>query len=311
MAGDFGIGIERYRDILGRDVLDFVAKHLRENWIESGGERIHLDVFARDAGGPTIVFSHGLAGYGRLLAPYAYRLYQLGYNVILPDLAGYGHNRGLRGHWTWDALVENLTDACCYARQSFEGDVFLAGASMGGPLAYRALCKGAPARAIACYCLYDFGDEELARKSSPFGSLLPLMKPLVGRLSRVLPRVRIPISRVLHYDKLSGDPAFNELLRTDPLAGNSLSLRAISEMLNAALPIEFEEFDLAPILILQPGADEMTPPRFSREAYGRLHTSRKRYVEVEGRGHWILDEEGIGIVCAEMDRWFVAARNAE
>ena len=75
-----------YEKFFGSSVMEFVQRNAMEEWIASAGGKIHLDIFVKDTAAPTIVFSHGMAGYGRLLAPYALRLYNHGYNVILPDL---------------------------------------------------------------------------------------------------------------------------------------------------------------------------------------------------------------------------------
>lgn len=50
---------------------------------------------------------------------------------------------------------------------------------------------------------------------------------------------------------------------------------------------------------------EMTPARFTKKAYDKLGTQNKKYVELEGRGHWVLDDDGIDHICNEMKEWFL------
>ena len=145
--------LQNYLPWYGPDVLSFVRGHLREEWLESASSKIHLDIYERSIDRPVVILSHGMAGYGRLLANFAWVFYNRGFSVVLPDLKGYGHNPGPRGHWKWHELVQNVLDACQWAGSKINPSVFLAGASMGGALVYHAACHGAPVKAIACCCL--------------------------------------------------------------------------------------------------------------------------------------------------------------
>jgi alpha-beta hydrolase superfamily lysophospholipase len=294
-----------YENHFGKDVIAFAQKEIQEDWIDSAGSKIHLDLCIKDKAAPTIVFSHGMAGYGRLLAPYACRLFAMGFNILLPDLKGYGHNKGQRGHWKWSDLVENLIDTSLYAKKRFQGDLFLAGGSMGGVIAYHAVCQGAPVKAAACYCLFDFQDMELIKESSSYGPFTPLVKASLKWLSKAAPNFSIPASRVSSYDNLSDCAEFNNLVKQDPLGGNTMTLTAAAEMTSVVLPIPFEKFDKVPILVIQPGADKMTPAKFTKKAFDLLETPAKKYVELEGRGHWVLDDEGVDLICSEIKQWFL------
>ncbi|WP_242987711.1 alpha/beta fold hydrolase [Anaerobacterium chartisolvens] len=304
LKGTYFMNYEKY---FGKKVMEFSQREMTEDWLDSAHGEIHLDVFTKDVEAPTIVFSHGMAGYGRLLCPYAYRLFSNGFNVILPDLIGYGHNKGQRGHWKWSDLVKNLIDTSNYAANKFNGDIFLAGGSMGGVIAYHAVCHGAPVKAVACYCLFDFQDMELIKESSSYGPFTSLVKSSLRWISKVAPNFSIPASSVSSYDNLSDNDEFNNLVKKDPLGGNKMTLTAASEMTSVLLPISFEEFDIVPILVIQPGADKMTPAKFTKKAYEKLGTKNKKYLELEGRGHWVLDDEGVDTICNEINEWFLKA----
>jgi alpha-beta hydrolase superfamily lysophospholipase len=243
--------------------MDFVRDHLREEWLDSAGGRIHLDIYERWSERPVAVLSHGMAGYGRLLANVAWVLHRRGFNVVLPDLKGYGHNPGRRGGWRWGELVQNLLDACRWAEANVNPAVCLGGASMGGPLAYHAACRGEPVKALACYCLYDHTWPDLQRAISRFGPLTPVAGPAFRLLARLMPRLPLPATMIASYYTLSNDPAFNRTVRSDPMAGNVITLGAAVELIGTPLPIPFEAFDLVPILVLNPEEDEITPSRFT------------------------------------------------
>lgn len=67
-------------------------------WIQSNDESLHIEMYytgVPDA--TTIVFSHGITGYARLMLPFIMPLFEKGYNIIAPDLKGYGYNKGRKG----------------------------------------------------------------------------------------------------------------------------------------------------------------------------------------------------------------------
>lgn len=293
-----------YEEFFNKEVLQFATKNLEEVWIKSAGDRIHLDVYTYSNTSPTIVFSHGIAGFGRLLTPYAYKLFNGGFNVILPDLKGYGHNKEKKGHWAFSDLVSNIIDSYNYAKSKFNDEVYIAGASMGGVLAYNAACKIKDLKAVACYCLFDFSDDEFIRHSSNYGVLTKLIKSLLKVSANVIPKLSMPTSSISSFDNLSNNQKFNKTVKKDPLAGNVITLKAAKELLSASLPIPFDQFEEVPILIIQPTDDEMTPAIFSKKAYDQIKTRDKKFVSVEGRGHWVIDNQGVNIICNSIMEWF-------
>ena len=105
--------------------------------------------------------------------------------------------------------------------------------------------------------------------------------------AKFIPGLPLPATLVSSYDKLSKDPAFNRIVKKDPLAGNIMSLGAAAHLISTPLPIPFERFDKVPVLVLNPEEDTMTPSRFTRRAYNLLGTDAIRYVSIPGEGHWI------------------------
>jgi len=82
--------------------------------------KINLEIYKNtDLAKPTIVFSHGIAGYARVLLPFLIPLFEQGYNVIAPDLEGYGYNDRIKGDFTWDIHLQNLKDSVDYAKSVF------------------------------------------------------------------------------------------------------------------------------------------------------------------------------------------------
>lgn len=295
----------KYRPWFGSDVVEHVETQVEEAAIESAGLRFHLDIYRPEPHQPscgTVVLSHGMAGYGRLLAPFAVRLRRQGFHVLCPDLRGYGFNADLRGDWTWDLLIQNLLDALDYARGRFDGPLFLAGASMGGPLAFHTACRRSDLAGLATYCLFDYRDPGFLREVSGAGPFTPLMRAVVRAGAAAAPHLRIPAGWVAAYRHLAEDPAFVHLLREDPCAGNCISLRAVASMLQATPAIEYEQFRV-PTIVLQPEDDRMIPAQWSRFYYDRLGCP-KQYVPIPNCGHWTLFPDQLNLAVGAMGHWF-------
>lgn len=225
-----------------------------------------------------------------------------GFNVVLPDLTGYGFNTGRRGDWPWAQFVQNLLDTLNAAEERYRGPLFLAGMSLGGPLAYHAACHRSDLAALACYCLHDYRDAEFLADVSRFGVLTPLAQRVTGAAARLLSRLRLPAELIVSYRYVAEDPQFVALLRRDPLAGATISLRAVDSLFRAIPAIEFEQFAF-PTLVLQPDRDRMLPPKWSRICYERLGCA-KEYIEIPNCGHWTLYPEQLDVVANALARWF-------
>ncbi|MBA4377003.1 MAG: hypothetical protein C0401_12645, partial [Anaerolinea sp.] len=277
-----------YSPWFGQSVVDEIERTVTETWIDSAGGRIHLDIYARPSSAAigTVVFSHGIAGYGRMVGPFALRLWKRGFNVICPDLAGYGFNEGKRGDWIWPQFVSNLLDSLTHAHERFDGPQFLAGASLGGPLAYHAACHAPHLSALACYCLFDYRDARFLQEVSTTRALTPLLKPIIAASARFIPTIQIPTEMVVTYRHIAEDPKFVTLLRRDLCAGTRITLRAVNSMLRAVPAIEYEQFS-TPTLVIQPDADRMIPPNWSRLYFDRLGCE-KAFAEIPNCGHWTL-----------------------
>lgn len=280
--------------------------------LRSAGGTIHLDVYPQsDPGAPVVVFNHGGAGYGRLFVPLALRFHARGYTVVLPDQLGQGFSGGPRGDYTIAACVQNIVDAARWAQGRFSGPVFLAGGSVGGALSAYAAAAGAPATAIACLNLFDFGGDDALH----FSRLAPLAAcpggPQLTRailaLLRPLDWLRLPARWLARFDRLMDDrdAAFQRLWDADPVPPAWLSLRQITSNLTTPPATPFAQ-NQVPTLVLNQARDRMVDPAITRHNYARLG-GPKRYVELD-YGHWSNEPAFWDAVVAACDAWFTAQR---
>jgi dienelactone hydrolase len=172
-----------YAPWFGQATIDTIERTVEDVWIDSGGGQIHLSLFRHPDPAETIgtvVVSHCIAGYGLLIAPLGLRLMERGFNVVLPNLAGYGFNPRRRGDWTWAEFVQNFLGTLDAAQERYRKSLFLAGMSQDGPLPYHAACHRPDLAALACYYLYDYRDTRFLADVSRFGVFTPLAQRVTG-----------------------------------------------------------------------------------------------------------------------------------
>lgn len=275
------------------------ADALRESYgVESTGVCLNVDVYAQpDRQAPVLIFNHGGGGYSRLFIPLALVLYDRGYTVVLPDQRGQGFSEGDRGDFLVPQLVQNLVDVAQWARQRFEGPLFMSGGSIGGSLTYMAAAEGAPVKAIICHNLYDLGSANDALGLSRFAPLtrIPgftaLSRLSIGLVAALLPRLRVPFRLLGRFDKMVDEPpgrGFFDRWQADPLPIRRVTLRYMRSTFTASPAVPFEQNRL-PVLVINPVRDRMTAPALTRRNYERLG-GPKHYVELPF-GHFAFGED--------------------
>lgn len=276
----------------GKELIEKWNNWVTEDYIKSNKRTIHLEVYdSGNSEATTIIFSHGIAGYARVLLPFIIPLREKGYNLVIPDLQGYGYNEGLKGDFEWNAHVENLIDSVKYAKKRFNGKIILGGASMGGPLAYAAACRYNEINALVCWCLWDFSDKEFMLKETNTKGLTYLLIPFFKIASLIFGKSRLKTYKLISYDTLSDSPEMNALVKKDPQAGTHITLRGASSLILQSKPdIKHENFEL-PVLVFQPGNDEMTPKYYTKKTYEKLGSKNKKYIELEGAAHFPTQKE--------------------
>jgi len=289
----------------GEELIIKWEKNTQVDIIKSNNKNIHLEIYSNsNKNSPTIIFSHGIAGYARVLLTFIFPLFEKGYNFVVPDLQGYGYNEGLKGDFEWNAHVQNLVDTVDYAKKIFNGKIIIGGASMGGPLAYAASCM-IPEKidALICYCLWDFSDREFMLKETNTGRFTYILLPLFKLLSKLIGNIRMKTYSLISYDTLTNSKEFNNLLKKDPQAGTLITIKgALSLLLQSKPKIIHNEFSI-PTLVIQPGEDRMTPKSYTKKTFDNLGSVIKRYIELEGSCHFPIENKYYETWALEVDKF--------
>jgi alpha-beta hydrolase superfamily lysophospholipase len=237
---------------------------------------------------------HGIGGHGGLFARFAVELAELGYTVHAPDLPGHGRCTGPRG-WveSWSLLreslrrsVEQVTDAAAPL------PLFLYGHSLGGTAVLDLLLHEPPplAGVVLSNPALDPGGVALWRRT-------------VARvLSRIHPTFSLRTGIPLQIS--CRDPARQEEYAADPLRHDLCTARLGAEFILTATAIRRQAHRLTlPLLLLQSGADPVTPPQNARAFFEALGSRDKTWKLYPDSFHELHDDLDRGQVLADLAQW--------
>ncbi|GGY73164.1 alpha/beta hydrolase [Marinobacter zhanjiangensis] len=264
-----------------------------EDWWPWRGADIHLDRYPVERAPLSVIILHGAGGYGRLLVPYARMLQGQGYEVIAPDLPGYGLSRTPRELISHDRWVDCVVDLVQAERARSNRPVVLFGCSLGGYLAYSAAAKSGAVTGVIATTLADPRLPIVQRQFARFswlGSLAPHTLPLMDTLCGSL---RVPIRCVSRMSAIANDPKLVEVFLSDPYGGGNLvPVHFMRSLFEATPDIEPDQFHLCPVLLAHPAADRWTTVEASLPLFDRIK-GEKRLVMLESCGHFPVEEPGV------------------
>lgn len=294
----------------GRILIEKWEKHVKIEEIQSNGKKINLEVYNTESkNATTIIFAHGIAGYARVLLPFTMPLFERGYNLVIPDMQGYGYNSGLKGDFEWNAHKQNLKDTVKYVKNRFHGKIVLGGASMGGPLAYAASCESHDIDALICWCLWDFSDREFMLKETNTKRFTYLLIPVFKFLSIFMGKFRIKTYSLISYNTLTDSQEFNDMIKTDPQAGTHITLKGAASLILQSKPcISHEDYN-KPVLVFQPGNDKMIPKYYSKKVFTKLGSSNKKYLEIKNAPHFPTEKRYYDEWADEVDFFIKSIKN--
>jgi alpha-beta hydrolase superfamily lysophospholipase len=261
-----------------------------EKFTSVKGMNIHLDEYRQNSN-VSIVILHGVGGNGRLLSFLAVPLYKAGYNVICPDLPGYGftHYQNDIDYQTWIDVGSYVVEQELKSRHK----VFVIGLSAGGMLGYNVCCSQGNVAGLVVTNILDSREQAVrdysarnkltARYGLNFFSMLPAF----------ITRAKIPIRMVTRMKGLVNNEDVLKILLEDKRgAGSNVKIDFLLSMMNHSPLIEAEKFDKIPILMAYPGNDMWTPVEIS-DLFFRKINSEKTRIRIEGAGHFPIEEPGI------------------
>lgn len=280
-----------------------------EEWFEWRGHSIHLDRYPMAESALTVIMVHGAGGYGRLLAPIGRIIKNAGYEVIAPDLPGYGLTRAETSSITYGAWVEMLCDLVVAEHKKNNRPVVLCGGSLGGYVAY--LCAAAlgatgPIAGIIATTLADPRQPISQKQFARNAVILKFGLPLLPIFARVAGSLKLPIKWFTKMNAMSNNMALSKLIAHDPLGGGTkVPINFMNSIFTVKPAIEPEQFELCPVLLAHPAADHWTHIDSSQPFFDRLK-GKKSLVLLENCGHFPIESPGLEKLEETASNWLGA-----
>lgn len=304
--------IDEYRRCLPAPYRERAGRMPEASWWPWRGHRIHIARAVNPSAPARLLVVHGAGGHSGALWPVAALAADLGFEVLAPDLPGYGRTEvvdpaGVRYSDWLDCLHELIL------RETAEDHrpLVLLGASMGGMLAYSALGRlrkdgvTVPVRALVATCLLDPREDRVWSALSPWAGRWGL--GVMDRLAPLLDRRRVPIRWLTPMGHIANNPALSRLCCRDPMGGGGrVPLGFLRDFLHSVPPLEPEAFSHIPVLLTHPEADRWTPPALSLPFFERIAAPRE-YVPLPRGGHFPVEAAALEALSNILRRLLVPA----
>lgn len=265
-----------------------------EEWLDVGAFRVHLDCWRRPDAAATVVLVHGGGGNGRLLAPFGAMAASLGYEVVAPDLPGYGLTRVpdkrslVYDDWR-DTLAAVLEAEAARSRRP----LVVFGASMGGMLAYDVTARTRLPAGLVATCFLAPRAPEVRRRMVRWPWMSGLAGPMLTALPFLTDPLPVPMRLAGNMLAIANTPQLARAIAADPLAGGTwMPGRFLRTFLESEPVLPPESFDVCPVLLVHPAEDRWTHVSLSRPFFDRLRVP-KRLVLLENAGHFPVEEPGV------------------
>ncbi len=267
----------------------------RRNFGPGSSSTLHVERFANPDATHKIILLHGVGTNSRLLnlvagAPLA----RAGYEVVAADMPYYGMTDNRETRITYEDWVEIGAELVRSEIAKDGKPVVLYGLSAGGMLAYDIAALTRQVSGIMGMCFIDSGSPLARRRMSD----RPDMDEISFKMLPLLPgaltgRIHVPMKYLVKMKALVNDAqALKLLLRDRCSAGASVSLEFVNSVIQHQPAIAFEDFDLCPIILLQPGDDRWTPFAVTEPFWERVGAP-KQMVTLDNASHYPIEQPGL------------------
>ena len=265
----------------------------QELFMDWKGNHIHLDYYPKKDAPAKIILLHGVGGNGRLLSFIGVPLFQHGFEIIAPDLPGYGYSQVDKESINFNDWIDLVNYIILEEKRKDNRPIFLFGLSAGGMLAYHAASKNKMVEGLIATNLLDQRMQEVRDFSAGNKIISRIGTPLISLISRLNGNLTLPMKTLANMKAIVNEKNVREILMDDDTsAGSRVPLRLVSSMINVQPAIEPEEFNICPVLLVHPEDDKWTPVNISLLFFDKINTKKELKI-LENAGHFPLEYPGI------------------
>ncbi len=272
-------------------------KYEESQYIGFDGLKMHMSVWLPDDDRPRalLIAIHGLGGHGHILKNIGEYFADRGFAVFAPDMRGFGHYSGLKGHvMSFDEYIEDMYNIVMQVKDRFLNKItFLLGHSLGGQHVIRYVAtypKAVDGMILECPGVSENLD-------------ISLGKYIAGRILSIF-NVKRYFASGIDVEFASHDKNVVEEHRSDPLRFDMVTARFGIEGLKAAKRAMACAPEITlPALVMQAGDDRMVKAEKTKEFFDSLGSKDKTWLFYDGFYHELHGEIEKDRVLGDIDKW--------
>ncbi|MFX0108619.1 MAG: alpha/beta hydrolase [Candidatus Hodarchaeota archaeon] len=265
-------------------------------YIGYDGTRMFMRGWLPDEAPKALVIGiHGLGAHSGTISFVGSSFADRGYAFMAPDLRGFGHYEGIKGHVeSFDEFIEDVQNLVNQMKEKFEGlKTFMFGHSFGGLVTVLYSVRF-PEQLDGIIIPCPAVSERLEMGKGT--------RAIAGLLSKV--NVKKKFNMGLNLDLISRNPQVVKRNKEDPLRIHECTprfgaegLKAREEGFNSALKITL------PVLLQQSSEDHILIPEKNKEFFDNIASEDKTFKMYEGFYHEPFEDPGGAEVLSDMFNW--------
>jgi alpha-beta hydrolase superfamily lysophospholipase len=242
-----------------------------------------------------LIVIHGLGSHAGDFKNIGQYFAERGLAVFIPDMRGFGHYSGLKGHvMNFDEYVEDIQNLIMQVKDRYLNRItFLFGSSLGGINTIRFVIK------------YPRDIDGLILQCPAVSQTLDISrgKRIAGHLLSLL-NVKRYFASNLKYEEMTRNPSIVKEHETDPLRFEMVTPRFGIEGLKASDDaFKSATYIRIPVLLQQAGLDKAVNPKRSKEFFDHLSSIDKTWKLYEGLYHELHVEPERNLVLSDIEAW--------
>ncbi|MFX1482849.1 MAG: alpha/beta hydrolase [Promethearchaeota archaeon] len=297
MVSPLPVFIRRYISDYELEKVVTQMKYEESKYIGFDGTRMFMAVYRPDNDKPRalLILLHGMGSHAGDFSEMGGYLADKEIAVFVPDLRGFGHYSGLKGHvMSFDEYTEDIQNLVMQVKDRYLNKItYLLGSSMGGINAIGYVIRYP--RTIDGLLLQCPGVSH--RVNLGYGTRF------IVKLLSIL-NVKRYFSLEPDYKETSRNPETIKRHESDPLRFERVTPRFISEMLSASNNAFLSAPRIMlPVLIQQAGNDNAVIPEKNKVFFDNIAAPDKTWKLYEGLYHEIHEEPEREMVLSDLCEW--------
>ena len=305
--GDAGLANEHWKAFYTREEVSEIVAVTSSTMIVAGNYPIHVRLYTRSRGAPTVIMSHPMLPYGLLLARLQLPFYRAGFNVVQWDLPGWGQSGGPRANCPIPDFIRTWHTAIAYTRAQFSGPLYAMGLAEDSVTCYYVGANHPDLQALSLHTLHAYGDPDGVHWQGP--AWLVRAKAIgVGLAVQVRPDLALQAEDALPWRAIFSGPDDGQLLHAfegDPLRVRRFHFRLVGSMMQKMEPpVAFEQCH-TPVQVIASEKSSLWPYAMNVRYFNRLG-GPKELVTLENTDQWVYTREFHEMYAGHVIRWFNA-----